>query len=174
MPTEIATFASGCFWGVQHIFLKHYPEGKGIINTTVGYTGGKADATSPDYKTVCTGSTDHAEAVKIEFDPAVVGYDELVEFFYRTHDPTTLNSQGKGHRYTISFRHLYTFSRPSGCCQTCDGRGAGAETLYTVRKEDRHRESSRPDLGGNAEEYHQLYLFKNPDGYQCPNHRLHW
>ncbi len=78
MSTEIATFASGCFWGVQHIFLKYYPEGKGIISTTVGYTGGKVDATSPDYKTVCTGSTDHAEAVNIEFDPGVVGYDELV------------------------------------------------------------------------------------------------
>lgn len=77
---EIATFASGCFWGTEHIFLKHYPpaQNKGILKTAVGYTGGKASATDPDYKTVCTGSTDHAEAVKIEFDPSVVGYDELV------------------------------------------------------------------------------------------------
>ncbi len=78
----------------------------------MGYTGGKEEAENPDYKTVCTGSTDHAEAVRIEFDPSIVTYDELVgacqfcswdtsvpifcaEFFYRTHDPTTVNKQGK-------------------------------------------------------------------------------
>ncbi|SJL05237.1 uncharacterized protein ARMOST_08603 [Armillaria ostoyae] len=78
---------------VELPFLKHYPEGKGVININVRYTNGKADATSTDYKIICT--TDHAEAVNIEFDPAVVGYDKLVEFFYHTHDPMTLNSQGK-------------------------------------------------------------------------------
>ena len=77
---QIATFASGCFWGTEHIFLKHFPpaQGKGVLRTAVGYTGGKADATDPDYRTVCSGATDHAEAVRIEFDPAVVGYEELV------------------------------------------------------------------------------------------------
>lgn len=77
---EIATFAAGCFWGVEHIFLKHYPiaQNKGILKTSVGYTGGKEDAKNPDYRTVCTGSTDHAEALRIEFDPSVVSYDELV------------------------------------------------------------------------------------------------
>ena len=77
---EVATFASGCFWGVEHIFLKHFPpaENKGILKTAVGYTGGKEDAKNPDYRTVCTGTTDHAEAVRIEFDPSVVKYDELV------------------------------------------------------------------------------------------------
>ena len=77
---EIATFAGGCFWGVEHIFLKYYPiaQNKGILKTTVGFTGGKESATDPDYKTVCTGSTDHAEALRIEFDPSIVKYDELV------------------------------------------------------------------------------------------------
>ena len=77
---EIATFASGCFWGVEHIFLQHFSpkEDKGILNTTVGYTGGKEDAKNPDYRTVCTGSTDHAEALRIEFDPSVVSYGELI------------------------------------------------------------------------------------------------
>ncbi|THH28565.1 hypothetical protein EUX98_g5633 [Antrodiella citrinella] len=75
---EIATFAAGCFWGVEHIFLKYYPiaEKKGILKTSVGYTGGTA--TSPSYRDVCTGVTNHAEALKIEFDPDVVKYDELV------------------------------------------------------------------------------------------------
>lgn len=111
---EIATFAAGCFWGVEHIFLKHYPpsQNKGISSTQVGYTGGNSLVTNPTYKLVCGGATDHAEAVRIEFDPAKVSYAELVgmsslsimcskshicrpEFFYRTHDPTTLNRQGR-------------------------------------------------------------------------------
>ena len=77
---EVATFAAGCFWGVEHIFLKHYPiaENKGILKTAVGFTGGKQDSENPSYKLVCTGSTDHAEAVRIEFDPAIVKYEELV------------------------------------------------------------------------------------------------
>ncbi len=114
-PSQVATFASGCFWGVEHIFLKHWPvkENKGILKTSVGYTGGYPDATDPTYRQVCSGDTNHAEAVRIEFDPSKVTYDELVgpsvyllqshtssdslllaEYFYRTHDPTTLNSQG--------------------------------------------------------------------------------
>lgn len=77
---EIATFASGCFWGTEHIFLKHFPpaQNKGILKTNVGYTGGNPLVKNPDYKSVCTGATDHAEAVRIEFDPAVVTYDQLV------------------------------------------------------------------------------------------------
>ncbi|KAF5366375.1 hypothetical protein D9758_009772 [Tetrapyrgos nigripes] len=79
-PPEVATFAAGCFWGVEHIFLKHYPpkENKGILKTSVGYTGGKEDVTNPSYREVCTGTTDHAEALRIEFDPSVVSYAELV------------------------------------------------------------------------------------------------
>lgn len=78
--SEIATFASGCFWGTEHIFLKHYPpaEDKGILKTSVGYTGGLESASNPTYKAVCSGATDHAESVKIEFDPSIVTYDELV------------------------------------------------------------------------------------------------
>ena len=75
---EVATFAGGCFWGVEHIFLKHYPpsQNKGILKTAVGYTGGNVD--DPNYRQVCTGSTDHAEALRIEFDPNIVSYAELV------------------------------------------------------------------------------------------------
>lgn len=74
---EVATFASGCFWGTQHIFDKHYGN-KGIIKSAVGYTGGNPAVTNPSYKQVCSGSTDHAEAVRLEFDPEQVPYSELV------------------------------------------------------------------------------------------------
>jgi peptide-methionine (S)-S-oxide reductase len=77
---EIATFAAGCFWGVEHIFLKHFPpsENKGILSTAVGYTGGNPLVKNPNYEQVCGGATDHAEALKIEFDPSIVTYAELV------------------------------------------------------------------------------------------------
>jgi peptide-methionine (S)-S-oxide reductase len=77
---QIAIFASGCFWGVEHIFLKHFPpsDKKGILSTTVGYTGGNPLVTNPTYKQVCSGATDHAEAVKIEFDPSILTYEQLV------------------------------------------------------------------------------------------------
>ena len=75
---EVATFAGGCFWGVEHIFLKHYPpsQNKGILKTAVGCIGGNID--DPDYREVCTGFTNHAEALRIEFDPNIVSYAELV------------------------------------------------------------------------------------------------
>jgi len=81
---EIATFAAGCFWGVEHIFLKHFPpsQNKGILSTAVGYTGGNALVTNPSYELVCKGATDHAEALKIEFDPSVVTYAQLVGMLF--------------------------------------------------------------------------------------------
>lgn len=79
-PSQVATFAAGCFWGVEHIFLKRWPikEKKGILKTSVGYTGGYADVPDPTYRQVCSGDTNHAEALRIEFDPSKVTYDELV------------------------------------------------------------------------------------------------
>jgi peptide-methionine (S)-S-oxide reductase len=81
--TQTATFANGCFWGTEHIFLKHYPpaEKKGIVKTSVGYTGGRDDIKNPNYRQVCTGETGHAEAVQLEFDPSIVKYEELVGEF---------------------------------------------------------------------------------------------
>lgn len=91
--TEIATFANGCFWGTEHMFRKHFG-GKGLINAKVGYIGGNKSIPKPTYKQVCTGTTGYAEAAQIEFDPSSVSYAELVEFFYRTHDPTQVGGQG--------------------------------------------------------------------------------
>ena len=85
---KIAYFSLGCFWGPQLEFAKI----KGVKKTEVGYCGG--DDTNTTYEKVCSGSTNHAETVKVEFDDKVVSYEELVRFFFKTHDPTQLNRQG--------------------------------------------------------------------------------
>ncbi|KAF8802960.1 methionine sulfoxide reductase A [Phlegmacium glaucopus] len=173
-PSQIAIFAGGCFWGVEHIFLKHYPpsENKGIVSTAVGYTGGNPLVTNPSYNLVCGGATDHAEALRIEFDPGVVSYEQLVEFFYRTHDPTTVNRQGgdTGSQYR------------SAIFATSDEQLAAAKVVteeiqakhFTPKGQKIVTEILPAGQWWNAEDYHQLYLFKNPHGYQCPTHRLHW
>lgn len=85
---EKATFAAGCFWGVQAAFQ----DKKGVIRVTSGYTGGKTK--HPGYEEVCSGQTGHAEAVELEFDPGLVSYKELLEIFWKIHDPTAKNRQG--------------------------------------------------------------------------------
>jgi methionine-S-sulfoxide reductase len=85
---EIAVLALGCFWGPE----KKYGQLEGVYRTEVGYCGGNSPNTS--YREVCTGTTNHAEAVKLEFDPKVISYEEIVKKFFEFHDPTTLNSQG--------------------------------------------------------------------------------
>ena len=85
---EIAVLGLGCFWGPEIKFSKI----DGIIRTEVGYCGGNTTQTT--YKDVCTGNTNHAEVVKLEFDPKIISYNKILEFFFEFHDPTTLNSQG--------------------------------------------------------------------------------
>ena len=85
---EIAILGLGCFWGPEIKFSKL----EGVVKTEVGYCGG--DNSQTNYKEVCSGTTNHAEVVKLEFDPKIITYEKLLKFFYEIHDPTTLNSQG--------------------------------------------------------------------------------
>ena len=88
MNTKTATFAAGCFWGVEAAF-RGLP---GVVRTSVGYTGGSVE--EPSYERVCNGRTGHAEAVQVEFDPATVSYEQLLDTFWTTHNPTSRNRQG--------------------------------------------------------------------------------
>jgi len=106
--SHLATFAAGCFWGVEHIFLKHWPikEDNGILNTAVGYTGGSSDAPNPTYPQVCTGDTNHAEALRIEFDPSKITYDELVGPSGHLCCSVALLSLTLYHSQSISIAHM--------------------------------------------------------------------
>ncbi|MBC2778378.1 peptide-methionine (S)-S-oxide reductase MsrA [Parasphingopyxis marina] len=88
MATEQATLAGGCFWCTEAV----YKDVIGVSEVESGYTGG--DTVNPDYKSVCSGNTGHAEAIRITYDPAVLSYGDLLDIFFHTHDPTTLNRQG--------------------------------------------------------------------------------
>ena len=99
---EIAVLALGCFWGPEIKFSKL----NGVIETEVGYCGGNSAQTT--YKEVCTGNTNHAEVVKLEFDPEIISYNKIIEYFFEIHDPTTLNLQGpdKGTQYRSEIFYL--------------------------------------------------------------------
>src|SRR5262249_8831332 len=147
---EKATFAAGCFWGVESEF-RRIP---GVISTMVGYTGGHTP--HPTYEEVCTDRTGHAEAVQIEFDPALVSYEHLLDVFWNNHNPTTLNRQGPD--VGTQYRSAIFFHSPE------------QETLARASKErlEKSGRFSRPIVTEilpvsefhRAEEYHQQYLQK--------------
>lgn len=149
--TEKATFAAGCFWGVEASFRRV----KGVTSTRVGYTGGTTPG--PTYEDVCTGKTGHAEAVEVEFDPAAVSYGQLLEVFWNIHDPTTPNRQGpdRGTQYRSAVfyhgeaqRAAATESRDS---LQASGRFGGARIVTELVPAGTFYQ---------AEDYHQRYLEK--------------
>ncbi len=148
--TEKATFGGGCFWGVEAAFRQV----KGVVATTVGYSGGTLQ--NPTYKDVCTNRTGHAEVVEVEYDPAQVSYEKLLDVFWSVHDPTTLNRQGPdvGTQYrSVIFYH------------TPEQRAAAVAAKKKEQASGRH---ARPLVTKilpagpfyRAEDYHQQYLEK--------------
>ena len=155
MSTEKATFAAGCFWGVEKVFGAL----PGVVSTQVGYTGGTTR--NPSYEEVCTGRTGHAEAIEVTYDPAKVSYDDLLEFFFRHHDPTTLDRQGNdiGTQYRSAI--FYHDAKQKATAQNVIDILRKAKIL----KGDITTTLEPAGEFYRAEEYHQKYLKKNPLGY---------
>ncbi len=151
---ELATFAAGCFWGVESAFKQV----KGVIETTVGYTGGTVP--NPSYRRVCTGITGHAEAVLIKYDPRIVSYRELLSLFWRIHDPTTPNRQGPDvgtqYRSAIFYHNELQKKDAEESKEEFDRSGA-----YTNQATTQIVPASN---FYEAEEYHQDYFEKQGGG----------
>ena len=153
--TETATLAGGCFWGVEELFRKL----PGVIDTTVGYTGGTL--ANPRYEDVKNGRTGHAESLEILFDPQKISYDEILDYFFRLHDPTTLNQQGndRGTQYrSIIFYHDEKQRQTAELAKT----RAQAKWPRPIVTEIVPAAKFWP-----AEEAHQDYLQRIPWGYTC-------
>ncbi len=148
--TEKATFGAGCFWGVEAAFRQI----KGVKATAVGFMGGKLD--NPSYEDVCYRDTGHAEVVEVEFDPALVSYETLLNVFWENHDPTTLNRQGPdiGEQY----RSAVFYNTP-------EQQAAAEASKQRLETEGRYRRPIVTEITSAArfyvaEDYHQQYLEK--------------
>jgi peptide-methionine (S)-S-oxide reductase len=161
--TEIAEFALGCFWGEEKTFWQV----PGVWVTAVGYQGGFTP--NPTYSEVCTGRTGHAEAVRVVYDPAKVSYEQLLKTFWESHDPTQEMRQGND---------VGTQYRSAIFVHTDEQRRAAeaSRDMYQERLAEKGFGAIATEIVGPpaptfyfAEEYHQQYLDKNPNGY-CPDH----
>ena len=147
---ELATFAAGCFWGVQAAF-SGLP---GVVDTKVGYTGGTKP--NPTYEEVCSGMTGHAEAVRIKYDPKKIKYEDLLKVFWEIHDPTQVNRQGPdiGYQYrSVIFYH------------TPQQKTAAQKAIQALNESKRFKKPIATQIEAaktfwEAEEYHQKYLEK--------------
>lgn len=146
-----ATFAAGCFWGVEDAFAQV----KGVNSTTVGYTGGTK--TNPTYKDVCGGNTGHAEAVEIDFEPSQVSYPELLATFFQLHDPTTLNRQGPD--FGTQYRSAIFFHDAEQETAAKDAKATLEKSRIFKRPIVTQIAAAGPFYP--AEEYHQKYFEKN-------------
>lgn len=146
----IATFAAGCFWGVEAKFRQV----NGVISTRVGYTAGSTD--NPDYKAVCTGTTGHAEAIEVTFDPTVISFSALLDVFWRLHNPTTLNRQGPDvgtqYRSAVFYHNEEQRKQALESKQNIEASHYYPQPVVT--------EITAASTFFAAEEYHQCYLEK--------------
>jgi peptide-methionine (S)-S-oxide reductase len=155
--SETATLGAGCFWCVEAVFQ----EVKGVTAVESGYTGGKSE--NPTYKEVCSGTSGHAEVCQIKFDPSVITFKDVLEVFFKTHDPTTLNRQGndKGTQYrsVIYYHSKEQKELAEKIKKELDASGAWKDPIVT--------EISPLGKYTKAEEYHQNYFKTNPGQGYC-------
>ena len=145
---EIAVLGLGCFWGPEIKFSKL----EGVIKTEVGYCGGDSKETT--YKEVCTGNTNHAEVVKLYFDPEIISYEKILNFFFEIHDPTTLNSQGPDFGTQYRSEIFYLSDRQKEIAES---------VIKKINLKISGKVVTKSSLLKNycpAEEYHQRYLEK--------------
>jgi methionine-S-sulfoxide reductase len=145
---EIAILGLGCFWGPEIKFSKL----KGVVKTEVGYCGGHIKETT--YKEVCTGNTNHAEVVKLDFDPEIISYKKILDFFFEIHDPTTLNSQGPDFGTQYRSEIFYLNDRQKEIAE---------DVIKKINLKLSGNVVTKSSLLKNycpAEEYHQRYLEK--------------
>jgi len=156
-PRETAILAGGCFWGMEEIIRKI----PGVLETAVGYSGGKV--AHPTYELICTGRTGHAEAIEVVFDPSKLSYDQLLDYFFRMHDPTTLNRQHNdvGTQYRSAIFYLSESQKQAAerVKARVDKSGKWKRPVVT--------EITAASEFYPAEDYHQDYLVKRPGGYNC-------
>lgn len=157
MKTEKATLAGGCFWGMEEIIR----DISGVLKTEVGYTGGLTP--NATYLEVRSGHTGHAESIQIEFDPTLLTFESLLEWFFRMHNPTTLNQQGNdlGSQYRSAiFYHSEDQQKTAlSVIEKVNKSGVWKNPVVT--------EVTPFKEWWSAEDYHQDYLRKNPGGYTC-------
>jgi methionine-S-sulfoxide reductase len=157
--TETATLAGGCFWGVEELIRKL----PGVVDTTVGYTGGSFP--NPTYEDMKQGRTGHAESLQIVFDPETISYEEILRYFFRLHDPTTLNRQGNDlgtqYRSAIFVHDARQRETAEKVKADVDASGKWKKPVVT--------EIVDASTFWTAEGYHQDYLQRHPNGYTC-----HW
>lgn len=155
MTTEVATLGGGCFWCLEAV----YQELKGVLHVESGYAGGKL--ANPTYEQVCGGATGHAEVVRIEFDPAAIGYRDILEIFFTIHDPTTLNRQGNdiGTQYrSVIFYHSPEQQETAKQVIACMAHVWDAPIVTEL--------SPLADYY-KAEDYHQNYFRQHPHQGYC-------
>lgn len=158
--SQYATFAAGCFWGVEEAFRPVM----GVKSTIVGYTGGISK--NPTYRDVCTNRTGHAEAIQIEFDPAVVSYERLLDLFWSIHDPTTPNRQGSD--VGSQYRSMIAYHTP-------EQKQLASKSIEELQNSGKFKNQIVTDVVPastfyKAEEYHQKYYLKIGGGscYMAP------
>jgi peptide-methionine (S)-S-oxide reductase len=156
---EVALFGLGCFWGAEEIFWRL----PGVWSTSVGYAGGTTP--NPSYEEVCSGMTGHTEAVRIVYDPAVVSYADLVRAFYEVHDPT--QGMRQGNDMGTQYRSAIYFTTPEQAETAREITTAYEPILARAGYGAITTEIKPAPEYYYAEDHHQQYLYKNPNGYRC-------